>query len=47
MELRRLEKERLEISQMRRMGMEIPRSMGVRMEEVIRESVADMNHFHS
>lgn len=46
-ELRRVEKERLEISQMRRMGMEIPRSMGVRMEEVVRESVADMNHFHS
>jgi hypothetical protein len=47
MELRRIEKERLEISQMRRLGMDIPRSMGVRMEEVVRESVADMNLFHS
>jgi hypothetical protein len=46
-ELRRLEKERIEAAKRRQLGLEVPKNLGVRMEEKQRELWQDPNLFHS
>jgi hypothetical protein len=46
-ELRRLEKERVEASKRRQLGLEVPKNLGVRMVEVPIETWKDPNLFHS
>jgi hypothetical protein len=46
-ELRRLERERVEASKRRQLGLEIPKNLGVRTVEVPIETWQDPNLFHS